>query len=50
MRNAESGEIAAVCELTGVHIDTLARKSCPFPTEVLELARSRTQSYDLNSR
>ncbi|OGA25592.1 MAG: thioesterase [Betaproteobacteria bacterium RIFCSPLOWO2_02_FULL_67_19] len=50
MRNAESGEIAAVCELTGVHIDTLARKSCPFPTEVLELARSRIQSYDLNSR
>ncbi|TAK45311.1 MAG: acyl-CoA thioesterase [Betaproteobacteria bacterium] len=50
MRNAESGEIAAVCELTGVHIDTLARKSCPFPAEVLELARSRIQSYDLNSR
>jgi acyl-CoA thioester hydrolase len=50
MRNAESGEIAAVCELTGVHLDTAARKSCPFPPGVLELARSRIQSYDLNSR
>ncbi|TAN50847.1 MAG: thioesterase [Betaproteobacteria bacterium] len=50
MRNAESGEIAAVCELTGVHIDAVARKSCPFPAEVLELARNRIQSYDLNAR
>jgi acyl-CoA thioester hydrolase len=50
MRNAECGEIAAVCELTGVHIDAAARKSCPFPAEVLSLARERVQTYDLNSR
>jgi acyl-CoA thioester hydrolase len=50
MRNAESGDIAAVCELTGVHLDTVARKSCPFPAAVLELARGCIQSYDLKSR
>ena len=47
MRNVESGEIAALCELTGVHLDTAARKSCPFPAEVLSQARARIQSYDL---
>jgi acyl-CoA thioester hydrolase len=30
MRNAESGEIAATCEITGVHMDRQARKSVPF--------------------
>ena len=50
MRNAESGEVAAVCELTGVHIDTAARKSCPFPQHVLSLARARVQTYDLKPR
>jgi acyl-CoA thioester hydrolase len=30
MRNAETGEIAATCEITGVHIDRQARKSTPF--------------------
>jgi len=50
MRDAESGEIAALCELTGVHIDAKARKSCPFPAEVLSLARARVQTYDLNLR
>ena len=50
MRNAESGEIAAVCELTGVHLDTAVRKSCQFPAEVLSLARARVQTYDLNQR
>ena len=50
MRDAASGEIAALCELTTVHIDTAARKSCPFPADVLSLARARVQTYDLNSR
>lgn len=50
MRNAESGEIAAVCELTGVHIDAAARKSCPFPAAVLDLARARVQTYDFTPR
>src|SRR6201746_2649921 len=30
MRNAETGEIAATCEITGVHMDLQARKSAPF--------------------
>src|SRR4026208_2582116 len=30
MRNAETGEVAATCEITGVHMDREARKSAPF--------------------
>jgi acyl-CoA thioester hydrolase len=39
MRNTESGEIVAVCELTGVHIDTVKRKACPFPDSILQRGR-----------
>jgi acyl-CoA thioester hydrolase len=38
MYNDETGEIAATAELTGVHLDTVLRKSCPFPAEVVERA------------
>jgi acyl-CoA thioester hydrolase len=31
MRNAETGELAATCEITGVHMDRQARKSATFP-------------------
>jgi acyl-CoA thioester hydrolase len=34
MRNAETGEIAATCEITAVHIDRQARKSAPFPPAI----------------
>jgi acyl-CoA thioester hydrolase len=30
MRNAETGEVAAVCELAAVHVDRKARKSAAF--------------------
>jgi acyl-CoA thioester hydrolase len=30
MRNAETGEITATCEITAVHLDRQARKSIPF--------------------
>ncbi|MGY3693020.1 acyl-CoA thioester hydrolase [Bradyrhizobium sp. USDA 3240] len=30
MRNAETGDIAATCEIAAVHIDRAARKSAPF--------------------
>ena len=30
MRNAETGEVAATCEITAVHLDRAARKSMPF--------------------
>jgi acyl-CoA thioester hydrolase len=36
MLNAESNEVAATTILTGVHIDQVTRKSCPFPKVVLE--------------
>ena len=39
MRNGETGEIAALCELTGVHLDRLARKACPFPATITAAAR-----------
>lgn len=38
MRNDETQEICAVTNLTGVHIDTALRKSCPFDATVREAA------------
>jgi len=34
MRNAESGELAASCEITAVHMDRQLRKSCAFPDAI----------------
>jgi len=34
MVNAETGVVAAVCELTGVHMDRQARRAVPFPAGV----------------
>ncbi len=34
MRNAETGEIAAICEITGVHMDRAVRKAVPFPDAI----------------
>lgn len=39
MLNAETNEIAATTTLTGVHLDAETRKSCPFPSEILEAGR-----------
>jgi len=41
MRNGETGEIAATCEITGVHTDREARKSAAFP----EAVRAAAMSY-----
>ena len=38
MRNAETGEIAAICEITGVHMDRQARKSAPFADTIRKCA------------
>ncbi len=38
--NAESGEIAATTQLTGVHLDTKNRKACPIPDEIAVRARA----------
>lgn len=40
MRNDETDEIAATAEMTGVYLDTVRRKSCPFPVQVFERARA----------
>jgi len=38
MRNAETGEVAAVCEVIGVHMDRGARKSAPFAETIRRAA------------
>jgi acyl-CoA thioester hydrolase len=38
MRNAETGEIAASCEITGVHMDRQARKSVAFDEAIRRTA------------
>ncbi len=40
MRDGETGETVAVCEITGVHMNRQARKSCPLP-EAVQAAASR---------
>jgi acyl-CoA thioester hydrolase len=39
MHNDESGEVSAISEMTAVHLDTVRRKSCPFPGQFVERAR-----------
>jgi acyl-CoA thioester hydrolase len=46
MRNEETGEIAAITVLTGVHIDRAIRKACPFPKDILERGRKMIVEYD----
>jgi acyl-CoA thioester hydrolase len=36
---ADTAEVAARCEITGVHIDRTTRKATPFPPEILERGR-----------
>jgi len=50
MRNDETGEIAATAELTGVHLDTSRRKSCPFPETVFERARALVVAWNGSSQ
>jgi len=40
MTNEDTGEVAAVTTLLGVHMDTQARKACPFPPEILARGRA----------
>jgi acyl-CoA thioester hydrolase len=35
MVNDETGEVAATMVTIGVHLNTVTRKSCPFPVEIL---------------
>jgi len=47
MRHGVTGEVSAVCVLTGVYTDSQTRKSCPFPTEIVERARGLVRTYEL---
>jgi acyl-CoA thioester hydrolase len=38
MINADTGEIAAFCEITGVHMDRSLRKSVLFTDDIREIA------------
>ena len=40
MRNIESGVVAAVSEITAVHLDKHAHKSCPLPESVRRSAQA----------
>ena len=41
MRNAETGEIAASCEITAVHLDRQARKAVAFTDGVRSIAETQ---------
>ena len=43
MRNIEKGTMAAITELTAVHLDRRTRKSCPFPPAIRAAAEARLQ-------
>jgi acyl-CoA thioester hydrolase len=38
MHNTERGTLAASCEITAVHLDKKAHKSCPFPAAIRRAA------------
>jgi acyl-CoA thioester hydrolase len=46
MRNAETGEVAATCEITAVHLDREAHKSTPFSPEIREIALKQVAPAD----
>ncbi len=46
MSNNEKDEIAAVTVITGLHLDSQARKTVPFPADILERGRQMIVEYD----
>jgi acyl-CoA thioester hydrolase len=46
MRDDATGEVTAITVLTGVHLDTRIRKSCPFPQEIHERGRAMIVACD----
>ncbi len=39
MRDAESGEVASICEITAVHMDRRIRKAVPFPNRIVDAVK-----------
>jgi acyl-CoA thioester hydrolase len=50
MRNAGDGEVAAECEITGVHLDRDARKSTALPPEIQSAAQAMLDDTGASSR
>jgi len=44
MRKLDSDEVAATTTLTGVHLDSVARRACAFPDAIRERAASMLES------
>ena len=44
MRKLDGDEIAATTTLTGVHLDTIARRACAFPDAIKQRAAAMLQS------
>jgi len=42
----QSGEVAATAEVTAVHMDTVRRKSRPFPPDILATARALMAEHE----
>ena len=40
----QTGEIAATTELTGVHLDMVSRRSCPFPSDISAQIRATMET------
>jgi acyl-CoA thioester hydrolase len=49
MCNAETGETAAICEMTAVHLDRQSRKSAPWPQQVRDSAMQHLEPPDPTS-
>jgi acyl-CoA thioester hydrolase len=47
MRHAVTGEVSAICVLTGVSIDAQTRRSVPFPEDVIARARKLVRAYEI---
>jgi acyl-CoA thioester hydrolase len=47
MRHARTGEVSAICVLTAVHLDSEARKSTPFPPEMVARGQAMLCSYEI---
>jgi acyl-CoA thioester hydrolase len=45
MVNAQTGEVSAICVLTGVSMDSKTRKSCPFPEDMVARAQGLVRAY-----
>ena len=47
MRNADTDTVSAITLLTGIHLDTQARKSCHLPKAAADKARELVVTYEL---